>query len=112
MMIPTGCVEVSRAGDLGAKYIIHAVGPNMNDPSQLGLDRGQLLAYAIKNALERAEELGCRSISIPAIATGSFGFPKNQCAQIMFQCIIKFGTEKLMNDEETTVKFIRLINND
>jgi len=27
-----------------------------------------------------AEELECHSISIPAIATGSFGFPKKKCA--------------------------------
>jgi O-acetyl-ADP-ribose deacetylase (regulator of RNase III) len=51
----------------------------------LGLDRSQLLAFAINNTLKMAdEELKCSSISIPAIATGSFGFPKVKCAQIMF----------------------------
>ena len=32
IMIPTGTVEVSKAGRLNSKYIIHAVGPNLNDP--------------------------------------------------------------------------------
>ena len=33
MMVPTGTVEVTLAGRLSSKYIIHAVGPNLNDPS-------------------------------------------------------------------------------
>ena len=77
IMIPTGTVEVTGSGRLKCQYIIHAVGPNLNDPSQLGLDRAMLLEFAMNNALQIAdEELGCSSISIPAIATGSFGFPK------------------------------------
>ena len=80
IMVPTGSVEVTGSGSLQSKYIIHAVGPNLNDPSQLGLDRGQLLAFAINNTLIMAEELKCNSVSIPAIATGSFGFPKVRCA--------------------------------
>ena len=76
-MIPTGTVEVTGSGRLKCSHIIHAVGPNLNDPSQLGLDRAMLLAFAMNNALTIAdEELKCASISIPAIATGSFGFPK------------------------------------
>ena len=33
VMIPTGSVEVTLAGRLSCKYIIHVVGPNMNEPS-------------------------------------------------------------------------------
>ena len=77
IMIPTGTVEVTGSGRLKCQYIIHAVGPNLNDPSQLGLDRAMLLSFAMNNALQIADEdLQCSSISIPAIATGSFGFPK------------------------------------
>ena len=90
-MIPTGGVEVTSAGRLDSKCIIHAVGPNMNDPSQFGLDKNGLLTYAINNVLLMAEDEleECESISIPAIATGSFGFPKDKCAKIMFDCVIK-----------------------
>ena len=112
-MIPTGTVEVTEAGRLSSRYIIHAVGPNLNDPSQLGLDRAMLLAFAMNNSLKMADEvLDCISLSIPAIATGSFGFPKKQCASILFQCVIKYGIDKLMNDEICNLKVIRFINND
>ena len=33
MMVPTGTVEVTHSGRLDCEYVIHAVGPNMNDPS-------------------------------------------------------------------------------
>ena len=108
-IIPTGSVEVTGAGRLNSEYIIHAVGPNLNDPSQLGLDRAQLLTFAINNTLDMADMLGCTSISIPAIATGSFGFPKNKCAQIMFSCVVQYLREM---EEEAKIKFVRFINND
>jgi putative ATPase len=77
IMIPTGTVVVTDGGRLKSHFIIHAVGPNLNDPSQIGLDRPNLLAFAVRNALKTAdEELKCLSLSIPAISTGSFGFPK------------------------------------
>ena len=33
IMVPTGTVEVTLAGRMQSKYIIHAVGPNLNDLS-------------------------------------------------------------------------------
>lgn len=112
-MIPTGGVEVTTAGRLDPKYIIHAVGPNMNCPSQLGLDKNKLLIFAINNTLEMAEEeLECKSISIPAIASGSFGFPKDRCAKIMFDCILKFAEDQALVYENPSLQTVRFVNND
>ena len=55
LMIPTGSVEITTAGRMSSKLVIHAVGPNLNDPSQLGLDRSQLLTFAINNTLDMAD---------------------------------------------------------
>lgn len=107
IMIPTGSVEVTLAGRLHCKYIIHVVGPNMNEPSQLGIDKGQLMEYSIKNILTQAEELECSSISIPAISTGSYGFPLKRCAQLMFKNVIDF-----MENNPKHLKKVRFINFD
>lgn len=107
VMLPTGCVEATLAGKLPCKYIIHAVGPNMNDPSQLGIDRNQLLEYAVTNALKMADELECTSISMPAIATGSFGFPKKKCAKLMIDCVVNY-----VKNENTKLKVVKLLNHD
>lgn len=106
VMIPTGSVEVTLAGRLHCKYIIHVVGPNMNEPSQLGIDKNQLMEYSVNNILTQAEELECKSLSIPAISTGSFGFPRKKCAQVMFKTVIDF----LCSDSAKHLKEVRFIN--
>ena len=60
----------------------------------MGIDKNKLLAFAINNCLEMADELEIDSLSIPAISTGSFGFDKKKCAQIMYECIVNYGMEK------------------
>ncbi len=59
-----------------------------------------------------AEELDCKSVSIPAISSGIFGFPKPLCAKTFFYAIERYCEEnklgslqdvRLTNfDEETT----------
>ena len=48
------------------------------------------LGLAINNALILAQQNGFKSISIPAISTGIFGFPKDKCAKIMVEESISF----------------------
>jgi len=38
----------------------------------------------------------CKSLSIPAISSGIFGFPKPLCAEIMFNCVEKFARDGLV----------------
>lgn len=76
--VPVGGVAVTSAGRLKAKYIIHAVGPRFGEE---GGD--EKLALAIRNSLEKAEELGLKSTALPAISTGIFGYPYERCSRIM-----------------------------
>jgi O-acetyl-ADP-ribose deacetylase (regulator of RNase III) len=76
---PTGDARATGAGDLDARWVVHAVGPVWR-----GGDRGEdaLLASAHRRALEVAAELGARSVAFPAISTGVYGFPVERAAPI------------------------------
>ena len=45
--------------------------------------RTKKLIKAINSCLELGLEKGFKSISIPAISSGIFGFPKDRCAKIL-----------------------------
>lgn len=75
-----GDAVVTGAGNLAARYVIHAVGPRGQDP-----DGDRKLGSAVAAAFARAEELGLTSITLPAISSGIFGFPKDRCARILLE---------------------------
>ncbi|HLE61476.1 MAG TPA: macro domain-containing protein [Thermoanaerobaculaceae bacterium] len=69
--VPVGGAVVTGAGRLPCRWVIHAVGPVWGEG-----DEEAKLRRAIGSALARAEELGLTSLSMPAISTGIFGYPK------------------------------------
>jgi O-acetyl-ADP-ribose deacetylase (regulator of RNase III) len=44
---------------------------------------GTLIERTTRRCLEVAEELGARSLALPAFGTGVGGFPVDECARIM-----------------------------
>jgi O-acetyl-ADP-ribose deacetylase len=82
---PSGTAVITGAGKLRAKHVIHAVGPLMGSG-----DEDRTLADATRNALVLAEDNGLRSIALPAISTGAFGFPAERCARVMLSTTIAF----------------------
>lgn len=54
-----------------------------------------------------ATKLGAKMISIPAISSGIFGFPKPFCGYIMLDTVAQF-----LNAEATTLEEVRLTNFD
>lgn len=86
--VPTGRAAPTGAGDLPAKWVIHAVGPRMGEG-----DEDRKLESATRAALECAVEIGAESIAFPAISAGIFGFPMDRCARIMLRTVQGFGSE-------------------
>lgn len=72
-----GTAVITGAGNLIAKHVIHAVGPRMGEG-----DEDRKLSSAVRSSLALADRHGLRSIAIPAISTGVFGFPLDRCARI------------------------------
>jgi len=78
-------------------HVIHTVGPVW-----AGGDQGEaeILASCYRRSLAVADELGARSIAFPAVATGVYGYPTDQAAQVAVTTI---------RSTPTTVTYIRLV---
>jgi O-acetyl-ADP-ribose deacetylase (regulator of RNase III) len=80
-----GGAVLTGAGNLAAKYIIHAVGPHQGEGEE-----EIKLRNATMNSLLLAEEYQAESLAFPAISTGIFGYPVDKCAQIMLKVTTEF----------------------
>src|SRR3954464_3677722 len=67
---PVGTAVMTGAGNLKARQVIHAVGPRMGEGEE---DRK--LASAVRAALALADRRNLKSIALPALSTGVYGFP-------------------------------------
>jgi O-acetyl-ADP-ribose deacetylase (regulator of RNase III) len=81
---PTGTAVWTDAYLLPAKWVIHAVGPVWGGG---GMDKIDLLAEAYRNSLRIGEELGVRTIAMPAVSAGIFGFPADTAADVTLRTV-------------------------
>lgn len=77
--IATGEAVATTAGDLPARFVIHAVGPIFGQEA----DPDARLADAYRNSLRVARDVGARSVAFPALSTGIYGFPPERAAPIV-----------------------------
>lgn len=80
--IEVGSAVETSAGALKAKHVIHA--------AVMAIDLvtdGDKIASATRATLNLAQDMGVRSIAIPALGTGVGGFPVMECAKIMFKVL-------------------------
>ena len=76
--VEVGEVVVTGGGSLKAKNVIHG--------AVMGQDlrtNAELVARTTRRVLEAADELGARSVALPAFGTGVGGFPLAEAAEIM-----------------------------
>ena len=81
---PTGGAVVSDAGELPARFVIHAVGPVWCGG---GSGEADLLAGAYRASLELAAAEGCRTIAFPSISTGVYGYPVDEAAPVALAAV-------------------------
>lgn len=84
---PTGRAVATPAFDLPARHIIHAVGPRWHDGTR---NEARLLRATYDAALSLAESLGDRSVALPLISSGSYGFPAPEAFDIALAAIRDF----------------------
>ncbi|MDW3612394.1 MAG: macro domain-containing protein [Nitrososphaeraceae archaeon] len=83
--VPVGSSVITTSGELPCQAIIHTVGPKMGEGNE-----DFKLSKSIHSSLSLASDNSYKSISIPAISSGIFGFPKDRCANILLDESIKF----------------------
>ena len=104
--LKVGQAAPTPAFALPARYIIHTVGPSWEGGTHGEIDA---LRQCYRNSLEVAEELKCGSVAFPLIATGVYGFPKDEALKIAVSVFSEFLMEHEMKiiltvfDEESFV---------
>lgn len=89
----------TSSGNLPCRYVIHVVGPVWGEGEE-----DEKLSSAVSGALKIGDQLDIASLTLPAISTGIFGFPKARAARI----IIKEIHNYLTNNPGTGLQMVRL----
>jgi len=95
--VPVGGAAITGAGRLPCRYVIHAVGPRMGEG-----DEDSKLKGAVLSSLKLASGKGLKSISLPAISSGIFGFPKDRCAEIL----VRAASTYLRENPESSLELV------
>lgn len=97
--IPLGEAVVTGAGNLAAKFVIHAAGMHSG-----GRVSTESLENSTRNSLLRAQENGIKTIAFPAIGTGVGGYPVEHCAELMIDIVLWY-----INNEGTSIEKIYFV---
>jgi O-acetyl-ADP-ribose deacetylase len=88
--IAVGDAVATGAGRLAARWVIHgaAMGPDLRTDEEL-------VRRTTRRCLEVADELGARSLALPAFGTGVGGLPLDICARAMVDVVTAYEPESL-----------------
>ena len=96
--IDVGDAAVTGAGELKARYVIHAAGMSLG-----GAASEESIRSSVRRSLELASERECRSIAVPAIGAGIGEFSAQRCAEILL------GEARRHLAGETTLEEVRFV---
>jgi O-acetyl-ADP-ribose deacetylase (regulator of RNase III) len=82
--IGLGDAVETTAGDMPARYVIHAATMELGGPTS-----AEIIERATHSTMRKADELGCRSLALVAFGTGVGGFPLDEAARLMVDVVRK-----------------------
>ena len=85
--LPAGCAAACDAGDMTARWVIHVVGP------VYGRGTPEQLRSCFTEALRVADELGARTLAMPAVSAGVYGWPIEEVAQTAVDAVSNAQTD-------------------
>ena len=95
-----GVAALTSAGRMPAKYVIHVAGPIYAD----GQDNETLLAAAVFAALDLADEIEARTVAVPAISAGVYGYPPEAATAVIAESAAAYVAAV-----ETSLRSVRLV---
>jgi len=96
---PTGNAVITPGFNLKAKHVIHAVGPKWQDGRH---GENNLLAQCYQSIFTLVKDHRLKSVAIPAISTGIYGFPLQQATEIA----VKMAKEFSAVAPDITIRFV------
>lgn len=85
--LPVGQAVATGAGDLPCRWVIHTVGPNWH----AGQRDPELLRACFENSLQEAHRVGARSVALPAVSAGIYGWDADTVARIAVTTALAYG---------------------
>jgi O-acetyl-ADP-ribose deacetylase (regulator of RNase III) len=80
--VKVGEAAITGGGELPARHVIHAASMYLG-----GATTAESLRSSMDHAFRLAHEHEVRTIAVPAVGTGIAGFPMDECARIMRDCV-------------------------
>lgn len=80
--VKVGEAVVTGGGELSAHHVIHAASMALG-----GATTAEALQSSMDHSFRLAQQLGVKSIAVPAVGTGIAGFPIDACAMVMARAL-------------------------
>jgi len=103
--VPTGSAVFTKGGSLKAEWVIHAVGPHYKHGKS---GEAEKLENAVKSAIDIADKKKLKSMAIPAISSGIFGYPLEESSKIIVDTVVEYFNDKKKEKAETTIEKVIL----
>ncbi|MFV0462419.1 MAG: O-acetyl-ADP-ribose deacetylase [Nostocoides sp.] len=102
--LPVGEAVATGAGRLAARWVIHTVGPNWHRGQRDPAD----LASCFTRSVQVAQQLGVRSMALPAVSAGVYGWPGEDVARIAIDSVRR-ATDMTGKPADNAIQLIRFV---
>jgi O-acetyl-ADP-ribose deacetylase len=96
--LPTGEAVATGAGRLPARWVIHTVGPD----ARIGQRDPALLRSCFLRSLDVAAEVGARTVAVPAVSAGVFGWVAEDVAPVAVTAVRDWDAGHVGSVDEVT----------
>ncbi len=91
-----GDAVVTDAGDLDARWVIHAASMNYDQVSS-----EESIVNSLRASLQRAAEIGARTVAIPPIGMATSNIPVKRVAELLLSEVLRHDTRESTVEEVT-----------